>query len=159
MLAATAVSDLPIAEVLENRRWARLLAEAARQVLAEARVPPVPLGGVDPADLDGSLERLAEFNRRSAKTHSGIYRDLAILHRPTEVPAILGGLAGEQAPLVRRVVELIAAIEAGNRVCSPANLDLLAPYERLAPPRPPRTTRAPPVAAPRPATPRPPARA
>ncbi len=132
MLAATAVSDLPIAEVLENQRWAPLLTEIARQVLAQAPVPPVPLDGFDPADLDGSLERLAEFNRRSAKTHSGIYRDLAVLHRPTEVPAILGGLAGEQAPLVRRVVELIAAIEAGNRVCSRANLDLLAAYERLA---------------------------
>ncbi len=48
------------------------------------------------------------------------------------MPAILGGLAGEQAPLVRRVVELIAAIEAGNRVCNRANLDLLAAYERLA---------------------------
>src|SRR5258706_297269 len=114
MLAATAVSDLPIAEVLENRRWARMLTEIARQVLAQAPVPPVPLDGFDPADLDGSLERLAEFNRRSAKTHSGIYRDLAILHRPTEVPAILGGLAGEQAPLVRRGGGVPAAGRAGH---------------------------------------------
>src|SRR5258706_6895265 len=155
MLAATAVSDLPIAEVLENRRWARMLPQIARQGLAEARVPPVPLDAFAPAGLDGSLERLAEFNRRSAKTHSGIYRDLAILHRPTEVPAILGDLAGEQAPLVRRVVELIAAIEAGNRVCSRANLDLLAAYERLAPLGPPLNAGAPPIGAPGPATPRP----
>src|SRR5258706_10773665 len=137
MRGATVVSDLPIAEVLENPRWAPLLTEIARQVLAQAPVPPVPLDGFDPADLDGSLERLAEFNRRSAKTHSGIYRDLAILHRPTEVPAILGGLAGAQAPLVRRVGERIAAIQAGNRGCSPAHLHPLPPYQRLAPPRPP----------------------
>src|SRR5258708_28894656 len=102
MLAARAVSDLPIAEVLADPRWAPLLTEIARQVLAQAPVPALPLDGFDPADLDGSLGRLAEFNRRSAKTHSGIYPDLAILHRPTEVPAILGGPAGEQAPLAPR---------------------------------------------------------
>jgi Asp-tRNA(Asn)/Glu-tRNA(Gln) amidotransferase A subunit family amidase len=101
-------------------------------VLIQAPVPPVPLDGFDPDDLDGSLERLAEFNRASAKTHSGIYRDLAVLHRPTEVPAILGDLAGDNAPLIRRVLELIAAIEQGNRTCSRANLDLLAAYERMA---------------------------
>ena len=131
MLAATALSDLPIADVLAEPRWAPLLTEIAREVLGQAPVLPVPLDGLDPADLDGSLERLAEFNRHSAKTHSGIYRDLAILRRPTEVPAILGGLAVESAPLVRRVLELIAAIEAGNRTCGRANLDLLAAYERI----------------------------
>jgi len=33
---------------------------------------------LDPDDLDGSIDQLVEFNRRSAKTHSGIYRDLAV---------------------------------------------------------------------------------
>ncbi|HEY2794727.1 MAG TPA: amidase family protein [Micromonosporaceae bacterium] len=131
MLAATAVSDLSIADALADRGYAPLYKEIARQVLAQAPVPPVPLDGFDPDDLDGSLERLVQFNRGSAKTHSGIYRDLAVLHRPTEVPAILGGLAGENAPLIRRVIELIAAIEQGNRTCSRANLDLLAAYERM----------------------------
>ncbi len=132
MLTATAVSDLSIADVLADRAYAPLLKEIARQVLAQAPVPPVPLDGFDPDDLDGSLERLTEFNRRSAKTHSGIYRDLAVLHRPTEVPAILGALATDDAPLIRRAIELITAIEQGKRVCSRANLDLLAAYERLA---------------------------
>ncbi len=54
-----------------------------------------------------------------------------MLHRPTEVTAILGGLAVEDAPLVSRVIELIARHRAGKRVCSRANLDLLAAYERL----------------------------
>ncbi len=129
MLAATAVSDLPIADVLADPRYAPMLIELAREVLAQAPEPPVALDGFDPADLPGSLARLAEFNRRSAKTHSGIYRDLAVLHRPTEVPAILGGLGGR---LVRRVVELVGAIEQGTRGCAAENLDLLAGYERLA---------------------------
>jgi 2-dehydropantoate 2-reductase len=128
MLAVTAVSDLPIADVLDDPRYRALLLEAARQVLAQAPVPPVPIDGFDPKDLEGSLGRLAQFNRRSAKTHTGIYRDLAVRHRPTEVPAILGGLDGA---LLRRVVELVRAIERGGRSCSRANLDLLAAYERL----------------------------
>ena len=37
-----------------------------------------------PQDLDGSIDRLVAFNRRSAKTHSGIYRDLAVRKRPVE---------------------------------------------------------------------------
>ena len=131
MLSATAVSDLSIADALDDAAYRPLLTALARQVLAQSPVTPAPLDGFDPADLDGSLTRLAQFNRLSAKTHSGIYRDLAVLHRPTEVPAILGGLAGQDAPLVRRVIELIQAIEQGGRVCCRANLDLLAAYERL----------------------------
>ena len=131
MLAATAVSDLPIADALDDPAFRPLLTALARQVLAQAPVPARPLDGFDPDDLDGSLARLAAFNRGSAKTHSGIHRDLAVLHRPTEVPAILGPLAGPGAPLVQRVLELVSAIESGRRTCSRANLDLLAAYERL----------------------------
>ena len=127
-LFATAVSDLPIYAVFEDPAYRDLLLELARQVLAQAPVTAMPFDGFDPADLEGSLARLAAFNRGSAKTHSGVYRDLAIRHRPTEAPAILGPLTG---PLVRRVAELVAAIEQGRRTCTRANLDLLAAYERL----------------------------
>jgi 2-dehydropantoate 2-reductase len=127
-LFATALSDLPIHAVFEDPAYRDLLTELARQVLAQAPVAPVPFDGFDPGDLDGSLARLAAFNRGSAKTHSGVYRDLAIRRRPTEAAAILGRLDG---PLVRRVAELIAAIEQGRRACSRATLDLLAAYERL----------------------------
>jgi 2-dehydropantoate 2-reductase len=127
-LFATAVSDLPIYAVFEDPAYRPLLTSVATEVLAQAPVVPLPLDGFDPADLAGSLDRLADFNRHSAKTHSGIYRDLAIRHRPTEVRAILGPLRGF---LLRRIEELIEAIERGERTCSRANLDLLAAYERL----------------------------
>ena len=127
-LFATAVSDLPIYAVFDDPAYRPLLTAVATEVLAQAPVPALPLDGFDPADLDGSLDRLADFNRQSAKTHSGIYRDLAIRHRPTEVRAILGPLRGF---LVRLTGELIEAIERGERPCSRANLDLLAAYERL----------------------------
>jgi 2-dehydropantoate 2-reductase len=128
MVFATAVSDLAIHEVLEDPAYRPLLLAVAREVIAQAPVRPLPLDGFDPDDLEGSLARLADFNRRSAKSHSGIYRDLMVRRRKTETEAILGPLAG---PLIRRTAELIAAIEAGTRTCSRENLDLLAAYERL----------------------------
>ena len=128
-LFATAVSDLPIYAVFDDPAYGDLLLAVAREVLALAPVRPVGFDGFDPADLEGSLPRLADFNRSSAKTHSGIYRDLAIRRRPTEASAILGPLSG--GPLITRIAELIAAIERGDRTCTRSNLDLLAAYERL----------------------------
>jgi len=128
MLFATAVSDLSIADALADGAYRPLFTELARQVLDAAPCPPESFDGFDPADIEGSIERLVEFNRRSAKTHSGIYRDLAVRRRRTEVDAILGPV---DRPLVRRTAELIHAIEDGRRVCERANLDLLATYERL----------------------------
>jgi 2-dehydropantoate 2-reductase len=128
MLAAIAVSDLSIADGLEDPAYTPLLVAVAREVLDQAPVTPKGFDGFDPEDLEGSLAPLVAFNRRSAKTHSGIYRDLMVRHRPTEVPAHLGGLRG---PMLRRVVELIGEIEQGRRTCERSNLDLLACYERL----------------------------
>jgi 2-dehydropantoate 2-reductase len=127
-LFATAVSDLAIHEVFDDPAYHPLLLAVAREVLGQAPVRPLPLDGFDPDDLPGSLSRLADFNRRSAKSHSGIYRDLVIRRRKTETEAILGPLQGF---LIRRIAELIAAIEAGTRTCCRENLDLLAAYERL----------------------------
>ena len=128
MLAAIAVSDLSIADGLEDPAYTPLMVAVAREVLDQAPVTPMPFDGFDPDDIEGSLPALVAFNRRSAKTHSGIYRDLMVRHRPTEVPAHLGDLKG---PMLRRVVELITEIEQGRRTCERPNLDLLAAYERL----------------------------
>jgi 2-dehydropantoate 2-reductase len=128
ILFATAVSDLSIADALAEPRYRPLYLALAREVLAAAPCVPEPFDGFDPADLDGSIDRLVEFNRASAKTHSGIYRDLAVRHRKTEVDSMLGALDGN---LTRRTAALIHAIEDGRRVCERANLELLAAYERL----------------------------
>jgi 2-dehydropantoate 2-reductase len=128
MLFAGAVSDLSIADSLEDPRFRPLMLAIAREVLAQAPVTPMPFDGFDPEDLLGSLTRLVAFNRGSAKSHSGIYRDLAVRNRSTEVDIQLGPLTG---PLTGYVAELIRAIERGERVCEVANLELLAAYERL----------------------------
>ena len=127
MLYAGAVSDLSIADSLEDPRWRPLMLATAREVLAQAPVRPESFDGFDPADLEGSLARLVRFNRESAKSHSGIYRDLMVRKRKTEVDDLLRDLAG---PLTTYAGELIHAIERGERTCEVANLELLASYER-----------------------------
>ena len=82
MLFATAVSDLSIADALAEPRYRGVFVQLAQEVLAAAPVPVEPFDGFDADDLDGSIDRLVEFNRRSAKTHSGIYRDLMVRKRP-----------------------------------------------------------------------------
>ena len=84
MLFATAVSDLSIADALAEPSYRGVFVQLAQEVLAAAPVPVEPFDGFDADDLDGSIDRLVEFNRRSAKTHSGIYRDLMVRKRRTE---------------------------------------------------------------------------
>jgi Asp-tRNA(Asn)/Glu-tRNA(Gln) amidotransferase A subunit family amidase len=127
MLWAGAVSDLSIADSLEDPRYQPLMLAVAREVLAQAPVAPLGFDGFEPDDLPGSLARLVTFNRGSAKSHSGIYRDLMVRRRPTEVGE-LDLLAG---PLTSYTSALIRAIERGERTCEVANLDLLAALERL----------------------------
>jgi 2-dehydropantoate 2-reductase len=64
---------------------------------------------------------LADYTSRTAKTHSGIYRDLAVRRRKTEVDpqiGIIGQLAREQGvatPVLDRLVTLIHDVEDGRR--------------------------------------------
>jgi 2-dehydropantoate 2-reductase len=127
MLYAGAVSDLSIADSLEQPQWRPLMLAIAREVLAQSPVTPESFDGFDPDDLEGSLDRLVAFNRASAKSHSGIYRDLMVRKRKTEVTDLLHDLAG---PLTTYVGRLIQSIERGERTCEIANLELLASYER-----------------------------
>ena len=91
---------------------------------------PVGFNGFDPAcfapgaSADGaraSIAARAEFNRHTAKTHSGIYRDLAVRRRRTEVdPQIgviagLGREAGVPTPAIDCLVSLVHDIEDGRR--------------------------------------------
>ena len=127
MLYAGATSDLSIADHLEEPKYRPLMLAIAREVLAQAPVKVEGFNGFEPDDLEASLDRLVTFNRGSAKTHSGIYRDLTVRKRKTEVDDLLHDLKG---PLTNYVGALIHAIERGERVCEVANLDLLATYER-----------------------------
>ena len=143
MIFATALTDDGIADNYADPRYRPLFTAIAREVLQVAQahgVTPEPFDGFDPnAFLPGvpehvttsSLDEMVAFNRRSAKTHSGVWRDLAVRKRKTEGEAQLGPIPrhaaelGLHAPLVARILELVRAIEAGERERSRANLDQL----------------------------------
>ena len=79
-----------------------------------------------------SITQLADFNRHTAKTHSGIWRDLAVRKRETEVDAQvtlvanLGKEAGIDTPALFCLVDLIHDIEQGRREQSMETLQGLA---------------------------------
>ncbi len=125
MLWAGAVSDLTIAEHLEDPRYRPVMIAVAREVLAQAPVKAEGFDGFDPDDLEGSLDRLAEFNRNSAKKYSGIYRDLVVRKRKTEIDEVLRDING---PIFDKVARIIHDIEEGRRVNERANLDELADF-------------------------------
>ena len=127
MLFAGAVSDLPIVESLGRPEYRNLMLALAREVMAQTPAKLEPFDGFDPNDLESSIAGLVELNRNSAKTHSGVYRDLAIRMRKTEVSEMKKALDG---PLINFVIDMIESIERGERICQVANLDLLATYER-----------------------------
>jgi 2-dehydropantoate 2-reductase len=109
-------------------------------VALQQGVTPLGFNGFDPLafmpDAPEALARrsvadMAEFNRHTAKTHSGIWRDLAIRKRKTEVDAQIaiiaeiGVKAGIATPTIDRLVALIHDIEDGRRPQSWATLDQL----------------------------------
>jgi len=144
MLFATALTNESIADALAMPAYRHLYIALAREILtvAAARtVQPEAFDGFDPAAYlatapagaaEGSLDALVAHNRRSAKSHSGIWRDLAVRKRPTEVDAqlgmvvTLGAEAGVPTPLTARLVALIHEIECGARPQALDALDALA---------------------------------
>ncbi|MEN9773426.1 MAG: hypothetical protein RL322_496 [Pseudomonadota bacterium] len=133
MLFATALTHDSMAANFDDPRRAPVFEGLAREVMAVASargVQPLGFNGFDPAafgsnasaaDSRQSIAALAEFNRHTAKTHTGIYRDLAVRKRRTEIDpqigiiAQLGAQAGVGTPLIQRLVELIHDIEDGRR--------------------------------------------
>jgi 2-dehydropantoate 2-reductase len=75
---------------------------------------------------------MVAHNARSAKTHSGIWRDLAVRKRKTEVDAQLGPIVafgnkhGVRTPCTERLIAMIHEIEDGNRPRAWENLAELA---------------------------------
>jgi 2-dehydropantoate 2-reductase len=145
MLFAQALGDLGIADCLARPEllpvWRALGREAVEVALAEG-VDPKGFNGYDPAAFmpnaphalaKASVDAMVAFNRPNAKTHSGVWRDLAIRRRRTEVDvqiapiAEIGARHGISCPTVSRLVQMIHEVEAGKRPLSDANLLELIP--------------------------------
>ena len=143
MLFATALTtDSMTANFADPKRFV-VFDQLAREVMAVASargVVPVGFNGFDPACFApgatatgamASVAALAEFNRYTAKTHSGIYRDLAVRKRKTEVDPQIGVIAeigtevGIPTPGIRCLVGLIHDIEEGRRPMAQETFDVL----------------------------------
>ncbi|WP_368416809.1 ketopantoate reductase family protein [Falsiroseomonas sp.] len=148
MLFATALNHDSMtqnfADPAKMPAWLALGREVVAVALAKG-ITPRGFGGYAPmafapgrpdADAIAVIHWLREFTSQSAKTHSGIWRDLAVRKRKTESGAQLGivpALAAERGiptPALSAVGRLIADIEEGRREQSPetfaALLDAIA---------------------------------
>ena len=143
LLFGTALTDDSIADVLDSKEHRPLLCALAGEVVGIAEARGIRLHGFDGFDpgafrpggmdraADESLDRLVAFNRASAKTHSGIWRDLMVRKRPTEVEAQLGAVvrlgkgAGLEAPFLEALIRQIHEIEEGRRAMGWENLEEL----------------------------------
>jgi 2-dehydropantoate 2-reductase len=111
----------------------RSLGGEVMAVAAASDVTPMGFDGFAPASFApdapeaaarASIADLASFNRTSAKTHSGVWRDLSVHRRRTEVDeqiaviAELGAELGVATPAIRRLVSLVHDVENGRRAQS-----------------------------------------
>jgi 2-dehydropantoate 2-reductase len=136
MLFATALTnDSMSANFADPRRFV-VFDTLGREVLAVAKargVEPVGFKEFDPQAFapDAGEPRsraviasLADYTSHTAKTHSGIWRDLAVRKRKTEIdPQIgvigsLGRAAGIATPAIDKLIALIHDIEDGRRPMS-----------------------------------------
>jgi 2-dehydropantoate 2-reductase len=143
LLFVTALTNASMSENLASEKHFPVFRRVGQEVMAVAKargVKPLGFNGFDPdAFMPGASEEaarrsvadMAEFNRHTAKTHSGIWRDLAVRKRKTEVDAQLaiiadlGAEAGIDTPSLRKLVGLIHDLEDGRRELSWSTLDLM----------------------------------
>jgi len=109
------------------------------EIVKAAKAAGVTPVGVDGFDADAfrrgdktriaaSCDAMAEHYRHSAKTRSGIWRDLAVRKRKTEVGPLLapviaaGKKFGVATPATERLGAMITQMEKGKRDFSPDNL-------------------------------------
>jgi 2-dehydropantoate 2-reductase len=144
MLFAQALGQKGIADCLARpellQLWRRLGEEAIVVARAEG-VEPRGFNGYDiaafrpgatEAEAKACIAAMVAFNSTSAKTHSGVWRDLAIRRRRTEVDvqiapiAEIGARHGIDCRATRKLVDMIHEVEEGRRAMTDDNLLELA---------------------------------
>ena len=146
LLVATAVVDAHVYEVVERSpEVQRMLIALVMESMAVAEAAGIRLerfDEYDPADYraaargdaaarERAMTVIAGHYRAHTKTKTGIWRDLAVRRRKTEVGALLGATVtkatrlGLAMPLTERLIAMIADLEAGRRVMTWDNVDEL----------------------------------
>jgi 2-dehydropantoate 2-reductase len=154
LLVATAVVDAHVYEVVERspevQQMLVALVVESMAVADGAGIKLEPFDEYDPADYRAAARGdtaararamgiVAAHYRAHTKTKTGIWRDLAVRKRQTEVGALLGATVttaaglGLAMPLTERLLALIGDLESGRRVMGWDNVaDLVAASRRAA---------------------------
>ncbi|MFJ5222931.1 2-dehydropantoate 2-reductase [Streptomyces sp. NPDC088400] len=147
MLAATALADAPMAELID-RHGPAMDAVAAevfdvadtsgiRLEAFDAFEPEAFRRGADPEARRAATGRLTAWLRTQSKDRSGIWRDLAVRRRPVEVTTHyadvfeLAGRHGVATPVLRAVIDGLRELERDPELMAESRLDAL---DRLAGP-------------------------
>jgi 2-dehydropantoate 2-reductase len=146
LLVATALVDAHVYEVVERSAAVqRMLVALVAEGMAVAEAEGVHLEAFDEFDpawyragragdagaITRAMAAISAFYRGHTKTKTGIWRDLVVRKRKTEVEAHLGatleraGRHGVRTPLTRRLLALIGEIETNRRGMGWENLDEL----------------------------------
>ena len=151
LLVATAVVDAHVYEVVERspavqQMLVALVVENMRAAEA-AGIRLEPFDEYAPADYRAAargdlaarqraMEIIARHYRQHTKTKTGIWRDLVVRRRKTEVGALLGATVakartlGLGMPLTERLIAMIEDLELGRRAMSWNNIDELVAASR-----------------------------
>jgi 2-dehydropantoate 2-reductase len=140
---ATALVSADVPDLLEDDSNRQLFANIAAEVVSVAEAEGVRVedfDGFDPKTFRfGSLldpervaaawqAQIAYWNRHSQR-RTGVWRDLAIHKRKTEVDELIGAVASHanvkhiEIPRVRRIIDLVHEVETGRRELSHHNLE------------------------------------
>lgn len=140
MLTATALTNNEIADFFEDVHYHPLMNAIGTEVLQVAHkqgITPEPFDNWNPTllypnknetELQESYFELASRLKGYTKTRTGIWRDLAVRKRKTEVAEqlnpviIMGEKYGLEMTLIRKIVVMIQEIENGEREMSLANV-------------------------------------
>jgi 2-dehydropantoate 2-reductase len=146
LLFATALTDETVYDVVERpfptQRMLVLLVAEAMAVAEAAGVRLVAFDEYDPAPyrqgaagdraaIEAAMTKVSRFYRSHTKVKTGVWRDLVVRKRKTEVDSQLGVVAakgrrlGVATPLLDRLVAMIHDLEDDRRTMGWANLDEL----------------------------------
>ena len=144
--SATAMALSPLAELAKVRVMRDVIAGIMGEIAAVAlahKVMPHPYGGFDatlflkgtpPEGRGAFFNYVAASAAKDGKPHSGMWRDLNVHKRETEVAPLLnpiidlGRRYGVKTPMLSAVVSIIAEIEQGKRATDDANLSGLQKF-------------------------------
>ena len=143
LLWANALIDAELNDMFGSLKYRAMLTELTREVVRIAEKRGTALEPFDPFDPSGFtrntdqaaadkvFEIVYEHRKGSAKKHSGMWRDIAVRKRKTELDTLLlpvleaGHAEGIDLPLNTLMAELIRDLEAGQRWQGWENFDLL----------------------------------